>query len=205
MTSNKTYIDVFDEIDIIRSTDKIRRFSFSIPNDDINNNKNDLELLTINSPYEPPTPPPSPELISYDKSSIVIQIPDSDDFNLYLDTTLINSSDSEDDTLISDIQPFLNYSKKDLLIYSERDLNVYKKPPRKSFDARKIWKQAKIPKTANIYIIESLLLDWAFSHAYLEIKDKKIKKIKWISKSQCRCESTWHAFLKWIVCSTVSA
>lgn len=196
--SNK-YIDVFEELDQIQSQTKLRRFSLSLP--EIDQDTIDQELANINELlYPSPTPPPSPQ-ITYDKSSIILQIPDEDNF--YLDPFPIDSSESEDETPISDIQSTLHFSKDDLLISSYNDKTLYKKPSRKSSDARKIWKQAKIPKASVIHDIESLLLDWAFTHSFLEIEDKKIKSIIWRSKSNCRCQSTWPAFLKWILCASL--
>ena len=90
------------------------------------------------------------------------------------------------------------------MVSSIYDRTIYKCPSRKSIDARNIWKSAKIPKTAYIYDIENLLLNWAYKNAYLEIHNKKIIKIRWNTKTNCYCESTWQAFLKWIKCASIS-
>jgi hypothetical protein len=193
-----TYTDVFEELEEIRTQNKLRRFSFSIPESD--HNPIEIELANINNFNVSPTPPSSPQII-YDKSSITLQIPEDDNF--YLEAFPIDSSESDDDKPISDIQTTLHFSKEDLLISSHNDRTVYKKPSRKSADARKIWKQAKIRRSAVTSDIESLLLDWAFTHAFLEIEGKKIKSIIWKSKSNCRCQSTWAAFLKWILCASL--
>ena len=196
-----TYTDVFEELDQIKTQNKLRRFSFSIPDNFPDHESIEIELANINQSNVSPTPPPSPQ-ITCDKSTITLQIPD-DLNNFYLEPFPIDSSESEDDKPISDIQSTIHFSKEDLLISSYMDRTLYKKPSRKSADARKIWKQAKIPKAAISRDIESLVLDWAFTHASLEIKGKKIQSITWTSKSNCNCQSTWRAFLKWILCASL--
>lgn len=193
------YDDVFDELDEIRHQSNMRRLSFSIP-------YNDDELLSNidNSIEYPVAPPSSPEIYSNPLHNLSIEIPDSDDIFTNNGITYPQSSDDDADIHIDDIQNFINFPKSELMISSLEDRTLYKRPSRKSIDARKIWKSAKIPPKAYIYDIESLLLDWAFTHAYLEIYDKKIKKIIWKSKSNCRCESTWKTFLQWIICGSLS-
>lgn len=130
-------------------------------------------------------------------------IPEDDNFNLD-DIISIGSTEDEKENDIKDIQDILDFSKSELLISSASNRTLYKCPPRKSLDARKIWKDSKIPRCAVIYDIESLLLDWAFTNAHLEIYNRSIKRIIWKSHSNCQCESTWKVFLQWIICATQS-
>lgn len=187
------YIDVFDELDQIKRQSNIRR-SFSLP-DSYND---DVLLSSIDDTIEyPDPPPPSPELELY---PITIEIPDDNLNNI----TYSQNSDDEIDLHINDIQNFINFPKTELIISSPYDNKLYKQPSKKSFDARYIWKSAKIPSVSYIYNIECLLLNWAYTYADLEIIDTKINKIKWKSKSNCECESTWRGFLKWIICASLS-
>jgi hypothetical protein len=181
--------DIFDELEGIKKSP--RRFSLSLPKE-----FDDVHMDTIEESIQiPPAPPPSPRP--------TIQISDEDYIDLNIHS--YHSSDEEQEPQqIKDIQSSLGFSKEDLLISSLLDKTIYKCPPRKSFDARKIWKLAKIPQRTYIRNIEILLLDWAFTYAVLEISGKKIVKITWTSKSNCRCESTWAAFVRWIVCASVS-
>jgi hypothetical protein len=189
-----TYIshpDIFDELEEDLAKSK-RRFSLSLPKEF----DDDVSLDSIEESIQvPPAPPPSPT------QRPTIEISDEDS---YLNLHSYNSSDDEKEEPIKDIQGSLGFSKEDLLISSTRDIMLYKCPPRKSFDARKIWKLAKIPRRAYIREIETLLLDWAFTYAVLEISGKKIVKISWTSKSNCHCQSTWPAFIRWIICASVS-
>jgi hypothetical protein len=194
------YTDVFEELDQLRRQQLPRRFSFSIPYDN-----DDVPLSIIDkTPTAPPSSPQlSPQLEADSKQQLTIDIPLDSEF--YLDEIIgVECSDDDAEVPIKDIQNSLDFSKSELMISSTQDKTLYKIPPRKSFDARKIWRIAKIPRVAVIHDIESLLLDWAFTNAYLEIYNKKIKKIIWKSKSNCRCESNWKAFLQWIVCASQS-
>lgn len=119
-----------------------------------------------------------------------------------IDTTHLESSDKQN--YIINTQSIPNFSNSDLLISAYNDTTLYTIPPHTSSDAREIWESAKIDKYAIIYDIESSLLDWAFSHAYLEINNNKITKITWNSKNNYRCEFTWKAFLQWIICASLS-
>jgi hypothetical protein len=98
----------------------------------------------------------------------------------------------------------LNLSRAQLLISPINDKTLYKCPPEKSIDARKIWINAKIPNCTDIYTIEVLLLDWAFNNAYLGIYNNTIHKIIWMSKSNCRYEFTWKSFLRWMTCASLA-
>ncbi len=196
-TAQNDYVDVFDELETLK---KSRRFSLSLPED-----FDDIHLESVEQFIQTPSAPPSsPQLEPVPTERLTIQVPD-DDFYLDLNENSYHSSDEEKETQIKDIQTSLGFSKEDLLITSLADKTLYKCPPQKSFDARKIWKLAKIPRHAYIRDIETLLLDWAFTYAVLEISDKKIVNITWKSKSNCRCESTWPAFLRWMLCATVSS
>lgn len=166
--------DVFDELEERNTTVDSRRFSFSIPND------------------TPPAPPPSPRP--------TINIPEEKDDDIELDTIELESNPPTP----TDIQPSLDFSKKALLISSIYDKQMYRRPPKKSIDARRVWKYAKIPSIATIYEIEYKLLDWAYTYASLEIVDKKIIRITWRAPSECTCTCAWSTFLKWIICATHS-
>ena len=89
-----------------------------------------------------------------------------------------------------------------LLISSPLDTTLYKAP--KSGDAVMIWKYAKIPAQACIREIESGLIDWAFTYATLEVIEGHISKVIWTTQSECKCSSSWSAFIRWILCASVS-
>jgi hypothetical protein len=73
-------------------------------------------------------------------------------------------------------------------------------PSIKSIDARKIWIEAGIPEVATISDIEYYLIEWAYNLNYLEIKDNIIVSITW-KISNNSCNSTWHTFLRWMICA----
>lgn len=102
------------------------------------------------------------------------------------------------------IDPFLSFSKEWLYVTSNLDKTVYFMPPKTSGDTRKIWRYAKIPAWAFARDIEIQLIDWAYTYADLVIEDRQIKKITWTTKSNSKCSSTWTAFIRWIICSTLS-
>lgn len=137
----------------------------------------------------PPAPPPSPHI----EPQLTIRIPEEKDMEL-----------ESNPPTPTNIQPTLDFSKESLLISSIYDKKIYRCPPKKSIEARKVWRYAKIPSTATIHEIEYKLLDWAFNYASLEIVDTKIKYITWRSDSNCSCTSNWTTFLKWIICATQS-
>lgn len=203
--------DVFDDLEYSRVIlGEQRRFSFSIP-EDIEARINDNYFSKPDSPPPPPPPPPSsppssPSIQPLSTPRATIKIPEDDDF--YLDRSeFFPDKDSESGSpagFLKDIQSILDYPKECLLISNKSDKALYKRPPKKSFDARKIWRQAHIPRNACIQDIEYLLLDWAFTYARLQIQDKQIKYIIWKSHSNCVCQATWKAFLHWIVCSCFS-
>ena len=167
---------IFDELERRRNTSDSRRFSFSIPND------------------IPPAPPPSPQL----GPRLTKNIPEEKDDDIELDVLESNPPTP------TDIQPTLDFNKEMLLISSINDNHVYKRPSKKSAEARKIWRYAKIPSIATIYEIEYKLLDWAFTYASLEIVDKKIVKVTWRSPNNCVCSSKWSTFIRWMICATLS-
>lgn len=178
LTEPDNYFDIFEELERY-SNPGPRRFSFSIP-----------ENISIPSPK---APPPSPIETIRPK----ITIPE--------DNSLEYSSDEEIASLdTNDIQKILDFPKKDLLIFSKNDTKNYRRPPNKSIDARNIWINAKIPTIANIHTIELLLLDWAYTYAFLKIKHRKIQSIKWTLQNNIKCSATWSCFVKWIICASIS-
>lgn len=200
--------DVFDELEYIRVLNDARRFSFSIPGDCVELNENYFK-----KPSSPPPPPPSPSsppsspaLNPLSTPKVTIEIPDEDAF--YLDRMeCIPEIDSETEKTPSplrDIQNEINFPKEKLLISNPCDRALYKRPPKKSFDARKIWRQAHIPRHACIRDIEYLLLDWAYTYARLQIENQKITLVIWRSHSNCLCQASWTSFLRWIICSSFS-
>jgi hypothetical protein len=202
--SKDNTLDVFNELEYINTIRNTKRFSFSIPENIVDENY----FSRPNSPPQAPpsSPPSSPCIEPLQTPKVTIAIPDEDDF--YLDRSdFIPDKDSETGSpaaFLKDIQSVLDYPKECLLISNRFDKALYKRPTRKSFDARKIWRQAHIPRNAHIQDIEYLLLDWAFTYARLEIQDRQIKYIFWKSQSNCLCQATWKAFLHWVICSTFS-
>ncbi len=96
-----------------------------------------------------------------------------------------------------------NEDENKYLISSKTDYSFYNIPKRITSDAYKIWKDANIPETDTIYHIELKLLEWARINATLEIMDNKIISITWKSVSGCGFQSSWSAFIKWIICASV--
>jgi len=92
--------------------------------------------------------------------------------------------------------------KAGLLISSPLDTTLYKVP--KSGDVVNIWKYAKIPAQACIRDIESGLIDWAFTYATLEVTEGRISKVIWTTQNDCKCSSSWSAFIRWILCASIS-
>jgi hypothetical protein len=80
----------------------------------------------------------------------------------------------------------------------------YKIPTEKANDVREIWMQAKIAEEETAYNIEIKLICWAFDFAIANVDKRKITKITWITSSGCKCDSTWKAFLNWIICASTS-
>jgi hypothetical protein len=141
----------------------------------------------------------------FDEISVFNEINSENEKIISETSELYDSSDEElDSQLIIDIQTALNFPKTDLLISNNFDTILYKRPSKKSPDVRYVWKSARIPKYANIMNIEILLLNWVYTFGSLEIIDKQITKVKWFSKNNSLCESTWRAFLTWILCGCIS-
>jgi hypothetical protein len=105
-------------------------------------------------------------------------------------------------TPVSD-NKYSNSDNHNNCIHMYRDLGVklYPIPPRKSRDARNIWKQARIPSLAPYHEIESNLAIWAHSHAEIIQKDGNTT-INWKSNSGTHFTSPWKTFVKWIICAT---
>jgi hypothetical protein len=176
-------VDVFEELDNISNDTILRRFSFSIPDD--------LDIHDISAP------PSSPNLDFIDfKKDIFIQVP--------TEFSLDNNDNESLPPTPRDIQETISFPKEILFTSSENDNQLYKMPPHKSHDARKIWKHARIPSVATIRLIESKLLDWAFYHARLEITSNYINNITWKSDSGYTYNSKWNVFIHWMICATVS-
>lgn len=176
--------DLFVNIELPTISDSGRRFSFSIP-----------------EPIEksiPSPPPPSPAILPLERPTILI--PDED---FYFELCAEDSFSPPHSPLI-DIQSVIDFPKHELYITASTDKNIYKEPPKQSHDARKVWKMAQLPKVSTIREVEIALLDWAITYAHLEIKDKKVVSITWISQSQCTCRSTWAAFIRWMACACYS-
>jgi hypothetical protein len=91
-----------------------------------------------------------------------------------------------------------------ILITSIEDTTEYIIPSKSAYDARRIWKRARIPHYSIVRDIETKLVNWAFKYAQLKIVDNKIQMISWITHSKCICSSTWSAFIKWMLCACLS-
>ncbi len=101
--------------------------------------------------------------------------------------------------VVDGIQNYIDFPKSLLLTTGGNAQQMFSRPPRSSRDARNVWKQAKLPKSAPLITIERKLLDWAFVYAILEIKDKRIESITWRGSAVCR--ASWAAFLRWMTCA----
>jgi hypothetical protein len=62
------------------------------------------------------------------------------------------------------------------------DITIYVIPSKDAYDARRIWKRARISHSSNVRDID----------------------ISWITHSNCICSSTWSTFLKWMLCACSS-
>jgi hypothetical protein len=182
--------DIFEELEQYSNTEP-RRLSFSVP---------DSNKQGFTNPI--PTPLSSPENKEF-TPRITITIPEETD-------DIIFSLDGFSDVIESNppspqhIQTSIDFPKEELLIFLNTDTKIYKIPSKKSKDARKIWRYAKINNVAQINEIESKLLDWAFTYANLKITNKKIEAILWKTHSGCLCSSKWSTFVKWIICATLT-
>ena len=154
--------------------------------------------------FAPPSSPPQQgctEPVSDER--VAILIPDDDDDDFYINR--LDSPTSPQATTVpplTDIQTILDYPKECLLTASYDNKTFYTIPPLSAADARHIWIHAHIPRQACIQDIEYLLLDWAYTYAHLEISDRRVKHIAWPTSSNCICQATWPAFLRWIICAT---
>ena len=182
------YIDVFQELEDLHNNES-RRLSFSIP-DDLKKLKSITPSALI------------PELNPF-TPRIQINIPEDN-------TDTIFSLDGFNDIVESNppspkqLQNSIDFPIEHLLEFSNTDNTQYKIPPRMAYDARKIWRYAKISKIAQIREIEPKLLDWAFTYANLKITNNKIQNIIWKTHSKCICSSKWTTFVKWMLCASIS-
>jgi hypothetical protein len=179
ISGTKNTIDVFKELEQIEEQSVSYNYLFSTPKYTNDFSKSELLISSIDTNIS--------QLLPID-----------------IDRTYLEYSDNDKQNYIINTESIPNFSNSELLISDYNDTTLYKIPPHTSFDAREIWESAKIDKYAIIYDIESSLLDWAFSHAHLEINNNKITKITWNSKNNYRCEFTWKAFLQWIICASLS-
>lgn len=174
--------DIFKELEDNYQITK--RLSFSL-DDYLEDNCDDEELtfLTSDDGIKPPPSTPVVFEVPFLQSSCFFYEPDCDSSN----------------SVEYEIQ---GVPKSKLLIFSENAF--YKMPTNTRSDAYKIWNDAGIFQLDTLHNIESSLLSWADKSAELEILDGKIVKIKWKSGSGYVCESSWSAFVKWILCASTS-
>ena len=102
---------------------------------------------------------------------------------------------------IAPITPISAFNDNSINMYRDLGVKLYPIPPRKSRDARNIWKQARIPSLAPYHEIESNLAIWAHSHAEIIQMDGNTT-IKWKSNSGAHFTSPWKTFVKWMICAT---
>lgn len=181
------------------------RFSFSIP-PQVENYFAPGGSSPPSSPQSSPMSSPMslPSIQCDSDERVAILIPEDDNFCLDGKQAENNAVSPRLEPL-NDIQNILDYPKYCLLITGQRAKTFYRCPGVAAADARHIWKQAHLPRSACIQDIEYLLLDWAFTYAHLEIKDRAVKGVAWLTKSECVCRATWSAFLNWILCACSSA
>jgi hypothetical protein len=190
--SENYYKDVFEELDSLRNNES-RRLSFSIPGD-----AKKLQSALVS----PSAPPPTPEITAF-TPRLSLQIPEENDDCIFSLDGFVDEIESNPPSP----KPFKNsidFPIEFLLTFPDTDKTLYKIPPRKAQDARKIWRYAKISKVAQIRQIELKLLDWAFTYANLKIIDNKIQAIIWRTHSGCLCSSKWTTFVKWIICASLA-
>jgi hypothetical protein len=99
---------------------------------------------------------------------------------------------------------YVNSPHEVKLISAANDMLRYTIPSKDAYDARRIWKRARIPHYSNVRDIETRLISWAFKHAQIKVVDDTITKISWLTHSNCICTSTWSAFIKWMLCASSS-
>jgi hypothetical protein len=190
--SENYYKDVFEELDSLRNNDA-RRLSFSIPED-----AKKLQSALVS----PSAPPPTPEISPF-TPRLTLQIPEENDDCIFSLDGFVDEIESNPPSP-KQFKNSIEFPIEFLLTFPDTDKTLYKIPPRKAQDARKIWRYAKISKTAQIRQIELKLLDWAFTYANLKIFDNKIQAIIWKTHSGCLCSSKWSTFVKWIICASLA-
>jgi hypothetical protein len=186
------YNDVFEELDSLRNSDA-RRLSFSIPDD-----SKKLQSALVS----PSAPPPTPEITPF-TPRLSIQLPKENDDCFFSLDGFVDKVESNPPSP-KPIKDSITFPIESLLTFPDTDKTLYKIPPRKAYDARKIWRYAKISQVAQIRQIELKLLDWAFTYANLKITDNKIEAIIWRTQSGCLCSSKWTTFIKWILCASLT-
>jgi len=190
--SVKSSMDVFEEIlqyDLYKMTD-VRRFSFSVPAD-----------LVGKSNFDP----------LYDGCGYCGEcadcLEDSSAFILKDDIAEYNNTLSTED--VEDIMSPPSYttivaSDPISKMIAEGNYNTqFKIPPYGAKDARCIWLDADLDDIEPFKEIEMKLYTWASKFAELESKGGETY-ITWKTVSNCKCVSTWHNFLRWILCACLS-
>ncbi len=189
--------DLFEQLEADQFASKCRRFSYSIDDSiQVKDEHIDSELEFL---YSDISAPPSSPADSTVGATVVpldtFQVPylqNDNDGGIYYDA---------DDELLKEEQEPRNVP---LLISSYTDMTLYKIPKNITSDAYKIWKAATIPEIDTIYNIERQLFEWASNNTSLEIRDNKIVSIKWKSLRGYGFQSSWAAFIKWILCASVN-
>ena len=186
------YQDVFDELEALKNND-VRRLSFSIPED-----SKKLQSALVS----PTAPPPTPEIFPF-SPRLTLQIPEDNDDCIFSLDGFVDEIESNPPSP-NKFKNSIDFPIEFLLVFPDTDKTLYKIPPKKAQDARKIWRYAKISKVAYVREIELKLLDWAFTYANLKITENKIQAIIWRTKSGCLCSSKWATFVKWMICASLA-
>lgn len=188
--------DVFEEIrqyDLSKmATD--RRFSFSVPAD-----------LVGKSAYDPLYDGGGGDcgkcgecVDCLDGASAFILKGDIADYENILTTEEVVENPTPQPTFISEASDPISK------MIAEGNYNTrFKIPPYGARDARCIWLDADLDDIATFKDIEEKLYNWAIRFAELESKRDETY-ITWKTMSDCKCVSTWHNFVRWILCACLS-